>query len=305
MVTVGMPQIDQSDPCPCDSGRLARDCCVFHGVAEPRETDTRPQAPMTGYAHPRCYARSLNDCSKNLTGEHYLTESLMLALAGASVWVRGFPWQTTTPQRVGVANLQAKILCGRHNNVLSPLDAQAVRLFTAIRAFGEDIRDRAGGSQVKLFPGADIERWLLKVTLGLACSGNAQAPDGRRLILSEDLLWSWSRTLFGRMGFPPTWGLYVRGGIGETARLEPGQFWVGSLTTDGELSGCLVSMAGVELVLAMHKVTGPTGAINNESIYRPNELLFSDPASKTERSLCIAWGGGRIVGGQVQFERRP
>src|ERR1019366_2768959 len=119
-----IPTIDPNESCPCDGGRPARGCCIFGGRALVRETDPRPPAPSTGYSHAKCYAADLADCSPRITGEHFLSRGVLTELAGRAVWVRGFPWQRTEAQRVGVGSLESKVLCERHNNVLAPVDAQ-------------------------------------------------------------------------------------------------------------------------------------------------------------------------------------
>ena len=154
------------------------------------------------------------------------------APSGRAVWVRGFPWQRTEEQRVGVGSLESKVLCERHNNVLAAVDEQGVRLFRALAAIGRELDGQGRAPRMKLFPGADVERWLLKALLGLASSGSARAIDGERLPWSPPA--EWCRALFGQRPFSAPWGLYVSGTLGEGMRLDASEITLAPLRTDHE-----------------------------------------------------------------------
>ena len=191
------------------------------------------------------------------------------------------------------------MLCGRHNFALSELDERAGRLFRTFRAIESDLRGGVGGRQVRLFAGIDVERWMLKVLIGLVCSGNARTIDGEPFpgAVPEH----WLKILFGESTFPPTWGLYMLGRIGDGMRLDPGHVAIAPLTTDRLISGLQAEVAGVRLVLVMRDIGGGrTGALDDLSIHRPNELLIVDPTSGCERSVCFAWSEGQ-AGGQYPF----
>jgi hypothetical protein len=89
------------DDCPCGSHRQAQRC---HRASDHSWVAERRPAlltgPRTGYANPGCYARSSNDCSENLTLEHYLSDDLLEAISADNkvVMVEG-PWQGPTPTR--------------------------------------------------------------------------------------------------------------------------------------------------------------------------------------------------------------
>lgn len=70
------------DNCPCGSGGQARRC---HRAADDSWIAVRPDPLLTDarteYANPGCYARSSNDCDKELTREHFITDELLGTLA--------------------------------------------------------------------------------------------------------------------------------------------------------------------------------------------------------------------------------
>src|SRR5690349_11968009 len=78
-----------------------------------------------------CWARALGDCSDDVTKEHLVSAGLW---EGSSVDVIGFAWCHDTPKTVGINSVVSKILCRKHNNDLSPLDASAKQAFHALKA---------------------------------------------------------------------------------------------------------------------------------------------------------------------------
>jgi hypothetical protein len=153
-----------------------------------------------------------------------------------------------------------------------------------------------------LFAGRDVERLLLKMLMGLCGAKAARTPQG------EHLPWSppapWLRILFGQHDFPPAYGLYMQGRIGAAQTHDPGHVQLAPLTTENEISGALVSLVGITFVLAMRTITGRrAGAIDDDSIYRPGELLYVDTTTATQHSIFFAWRGEYTT--QVRHEWRP
>jgi hypothetical protein len=244
--------------------------------------------PVTGFAHPKCYARSLGDCSSQITGEHFLSRSVLQELGGEAVILRGMPWQREEFRRIGVNSVTANVLCGRHNSALSGLDTTAVRFFRRLRRAETAVRTGDGTSEVALFPGIDIERWLLKCIMGLAAGHAVRTPEGAPIPWSPTPLWC--RLLFGRVSFPSTWGLYVHGEAGRAMRLDPGRVTLTPMTASEDVSGCVVTLVGFDFTLAACDVTARrAGALNDASIHRPTEIVFADPPSHTTHSVCLAW----------------
>jgi hypothetical protein len=83
-----------------------------------------------------CYASPLGGCHNKLTAEHVVSDKVLRDIVSSgskSVAVDGHRWQREPRQRVGIANLKAKILCQSHNSALSPFD-DTMRAFGCYRA---------------------------------------------------------------------------------------------------------------------------------------------------------------------------
>src|SRR5215469_15081076 len=83
------------DLCPCESGRLLRQCCLGpNGTFKTTPCITQPPRPQTGLANPRCYAGKLEDCSNALSREHFISHGILKALSQeGAVKINGFDWQ--------------------------------------------------------------------------------------------------------------------------------------------------------------------------------------------------------------------
>ena len=80
-----------------------------------------------------CFAVHLGDCSGGISKEHYVSRSV-LAIAGNTVQVSGFPWQEPDePLEIGIGALTSRILCSHHNSELSPLDETASKFLRALK----------------------------------------------------------------------------------------------------------------------------------------------------------------------------
>jgi hypothetical protein len=192
----GRPLNVHTDACLCGSGRLLRDCCLT------ARCDTVPAGTSTGHSHPACFARSLNDCSRTISKEHYISKSVLGLFGSADATVSGMPWLPDGDEKkVSIESLTAKILCIRHNNALSPLDAVAAEFF---RFFTEAWSDP--GTEVYLTCGFELERWLLKMLCGLVVSGNATLAGQRLPIWMPPT--EWLQILFGTENVESPAGLH-------------------------------------------------------------------------------------------------
>lgn len=180
------------------------------------------------------------------------------------------------------------VLCGRHNNALSPLDEEAARFFRLLRAFEQALREGNGNRRIAMLAGVDLERWLLKALMGMMSAGFGRTTDGNAIEWSAPSLWQ--RIVFGEVGFPSSWGLYVSGRLGDSMQLNPGDLSMAPLTTEEEVSGCVATFAGARFALVLRDVgAARTGGIDDDSIRRPHELLFQDLPTSTRQSLCFTW----------------
>lgn len=158
----------------------------------------RPTHPST------CYAQRLGRCSPGLSGEHYLSAGI-LRLIGRAPIVEGMPG-VPGGKRYPVKSLATRILCQRHNHLLSPLDASAIRFFEAVRRFDSELGDATVPvvADSVVVDGDHLERWLLKVAFGLAAARRRSKQQGS--VREEHRM---LRVLFGDQLWPKSWGMYM------------------------------------------------------------------------------------------------
>lgn len=192
---------DAYGPCPCGSGNKAKFCCRAgrNKWVTPRRRLGGKESE-SGYDHPKCFAAGTGCCDEKLSGEHYVSESV-LKLFGPTVNVTGFVFAA---KEVGTGSLKAKMLCKAHNEMLSPLDATSVRLFGNLVEFVRTLTGR-GSTNPRLFllNGDDVEHALLKVLCGLAAS---RAIEGLATTRPPQ---AWVDVLYARKPWPAGWALYV------------------------------------------------------------------------------------------------
>ena len=242
-----------------------------------KASNTRPPDPSTGYAHPNCYAKDLSDCSTDISGEHYISRALLVEMGGKPQ-IAGFSFQSQNTLRcVGVEALTSRILCKRHNSCLSPLDSEAQRCLRALRAFDADLQD--GGtptSDEATINGPDLERWMLKVLIGM---NHAKLLDSTGVRRSASMI----RILFGREQWPTGWGLYV------LARREVSHAFAGieivTRTVDDEIWAADFDIAGFPFMLSL----GTPGGGGREHLYRPAGLILSRTDHEAQKKLTFGW----------------
>jgi hypothetical protein len=189
------------DSCPCESGSLLRNCCLdANGTLRTTPSVTRPPPPKTGFSNPRCYASELADCSRILSREHPISHGILKVLShDGLVTIDGFNWQDlNSTLELPTPRLASKILCKRHNQALSSLDAMALRFFQKL---DNAIRQTQRQDRAFLFDGTDFERWMLKTLCGIVFSRQAD-------IGAVDATWRpdglWLNILFDGNPFPIT-----------------------------------------------------------------------------------------------------
>jgi len=121
---------------------------------------------------PRCYARSLGGCD-SISLEHITTKGIF----GDASSVVSYGMGTPDGKRIGINSAGAKILCRAHNAKLSVLDDEIVKLSNATAQHWDSPKT----SSVAI-DGSLIERWMLKVIVGVAAAG---LIDGRRMLASD------------------------------------------------------------------------------------------------------------------------
>ena len=139
------------DQCPCESGLVYRECCLWtDGAPLIQIPSLSPSGSSTGYEHKKCYLNFTKNCCSKISGEHFISKSILSQFKGLSV--SGMPWQSAGEENVYHPNsLKANILCQRHNNALSPLDAAASHFFKKVFEATHHVTKRSVSKRSKFF----------------------------------------------------------------------------------------------------------------------------------------------------------
>lgn len=164
------------------------------------------------YQHPRCYANVDGGCSTKISGEHYLSHSLIRLYTwdDPSVTIRhdhGFG----VPHPVRPRDFVAKVLCTRHNTDLSAADDAALEFATFLRQIALTYLNGSGEwgeDSVVQISGDDLQRWVLKL-LATHTAANALSDNGERITrrIPDDAV----HLLLDQAQWPESWGLCVAG----------------------------------------------------------------------------------------------
>jgi hypothetical protein len=156
-----------------------------------------------------CWASTLGSCNSKVSREHIISGGLFVE---PIVRVQGFSWCKDDPKEIGLDSLTAKILCKKHNEMLSPVDDAGISAFTAFREMRR-IANVRKGLRPRSWPvihhsinGIMLERWFLKtiINISLVSRDYSLGRVGSKNELTEDLV----RIAFGLDPFPGRSGLY-------------------------------------------------------------------------------------------------
>jgi hypothetical protein len=289
------------DLCPCESGKLIKDCCLrCDRILRPKPFIPRPPVPKTGHRNQKCYAAALADCSDKISGEHYISHGILKALSndGVSVEVEGFSWLKGRKLKLPTKHLRSNILCKRHNESLSGLDSIAKRFFLSIlridKEYALDLDDCL--DRVFLFNGHDIERWILKTLCGAVFSGSLTLPTTPIKAWEPNL--QWLRILFSLENFPKQWGLYISTNVNEMNEVKGGYVFSPVANNSLGIYGVVANLNRMSFILAMRDTPADrTDTILSGYIYRPEDLLTTN--GKSKKVIKLGWDvkgqGGTIT----------
>lgn len=282
-------------PCPCGRGKPARSCCIRsiqrrgadgalrweRGLVVP-QADTRPPAPSTGEANPKCYASPLKDCAGDIEGEHYISAAVLRRLSGPAQFLHVAGYNPKTPtdtRRLHVNSLTANILCARHNRILSPIDSAAMRAFDTLATLGDHFDRTAPQSEtIVAVNGHDFERWLLKWFCGWLAAAKRPIPE------------PWIQILFGRGSFIEPRGLYVYASVGDLLGPETTLQFEHAPGVDAP-HGCAIRLLNHEFILSMNPTAPTTRAehVGKLRIYRPESFIFTHATTRAALALFFSW----------------
>ncbi len=232
-----------------------------------------PPPPRTGLPNPQCYLASSLDCSRTMSGEHYVSESVIKALGG-EFKISGFPWQDVGQEQViGINSLRSKVLCKRHNEAFSPIDEAAKKFFGVLYSIIADISGESGdrdGTDWYLVSGEMLELWLTKTLFGLYPK---IAAKGRiRLSATQTISVTRLRRTVKRGRLLPPDGLYMEIPTEKIGTYEPKLNLAPLSVFDQEVVGLRWSIFGFAFDFAFDTSSLNMEPFKSKYIYRPDVL---------------------------------
>jgi hypothetical protein len=247
----------------------------------------------------KCCAEVLGDCSSG-SGEHPISQGIF---EQDMIYVEGPAWLKDQRKVLPKASLVAGILCEKHNNDTSHLDAIASKVAAATRTLFTSNTETA-----LTIDGFDYERWCLKSLINLAVSG--WMKDGKAGPPPKEYV----EIVFRNRKLKSDAGLYVFHELtGITDCADRCQWTV--LGVFGDMRGIIIGINRFLGVLSLSPHNAPAdvraaAAIWPEGVsishpkarYRPRTMEYvvnevvNDVASQTSAILKIrfTWPGGRF-----------
>lgn len=284
------------DPCPCQSGLPPTDChasVARGGWILPKFTPLL-SGPRTGVAVQGCYAAAACDCEGSLTDEHWLSEGVLREASDDDdepLRLLGLSWANGAEVKLYPPSVVKKVLCERHNQALSPLDATARRIFGALRRYQRDLiaDDGPGPSEFILSSGEHLERWLLKLLWGASAAGVVSSQAGPVTALSDDVDERALADFLYRDGARiDAWECYAVGGLDGPVRAAA-EIAV-SMQTDS--SNNLVFGTANMGVVTFGFAFRPTQAGPAHELRRhPSAVCLTDESQRIQKVVALAWDG--------------
>jgi hypothetical protein len=228
------------------------------------------------------------DCDHQISGEHFISASVLTQLGGPKVKLDGVPWLAVDETKIlPIRSLTGNILCKRHNESLSPLDAMAGKFFAALRLIHDDIFNRKTMSRRwkwLLFSGEELELWLLKTAIGLFHSGNV-AKNKTKLNETQTINPACYEILHGDI-LPAPCGLYVEP-IHISEQIN--QFQLQPLSDDAGQR--MVGLRMTYLSFALTLLFDPNATYGSDATgsktYRPSYLMVRN--AKRTHIVMLTW----------------
>lgn len=296
-----------NDPCPCGGADLKyADCCMQpDGLPLIRVPVLTTKTP-TGYTQERCYLKFTRDCSDKLSREHYVSRNVLLQF-GTPLRVTGFPWQGAG--MAGILppdSLTARVLCERHNNLLSPLDEFAGRTISALGQAASHATTQPLSKRTGYFLGSGdaLERSAIKVLLGVYHARIATA-EGQPVSKSHSLDVEALATAMMGDGLTPPLGVYMVRRDGVVMKNDVG-FAALTAPDRAEVAGLHMQTRGLNADFIMVPCgVHPSAFSVDGKIYRPYVCDYVGP-HRTGRAI-LTWAGKslgyRRVGMRLRAER--
>lgn len=254
-------------------------------------------ADSAPYSNPACYASSRGDCSRKLSGEHFVSESVLRLTGSKAVTTTAYPWNRNgDPATIGISSFTAKVLCTRHNSALSKSDT-AARDFAALMTYlglqllvNEQMDEESEECEVS---GDELQRWVLKTLITHVETSVLRADDLIVRRRDEDRA---VEVLFGNAAWPRRWGLYVSPSLSSPLTPKHLKSAYGGcqpyVHNDGYLLGGTVWLGGIALCLALFSPASNDGGPFDGASYKPGAIRFV--IGQTVKEIRLSWAGGGI-----------
>ncbi len=276
--------------CPCGSGNQYAACCRRSDSSPYKKIGLyKPPPAATGYSHPGCYMNWTRDCSPKISGEHFISETVLSILNPKMLRIGGAAWIPNGETRdLPLAALQANVLCTRHNSAWSPLYAMAGEFFRALTEIYDDLGRRTLSRKRgwHFFSGEELELWLLKTILGFFHSG-ALSKDGRKISEEQTIMNPAIEAAYDTGRLLEPCGAYVlKSG---TVSAQPGSLEFASLSneTDERIVGCRLTMMGLVTTLFTDPNMINRHLFTVDHSYRPDYLFYRN--DRRRHAIVLTW----------------
>jgi hypothetical protein len=295
-----------ADQCPCGSGSRYVYCCrQLDGSPYKKIVDYKPPGGATGHSHPGCYMNWTNNCSPKISGEHFISETVLEILNPKSLRIGGLAWIPVGETRdLPLQALKANVLCERHNSAWSQLDQMAGQFFRALREVYDDLmRPSLSRKPIwHLFSGEELELWLLKSILGLF-HADVLTKAGSKIADVQTIMNSAIEAAYANSGLMEPCGLYIFKAGTTAAELGKLEFTSLSDEHDERVVGCRLAMMGLVATLITDPHMRNRQLFEERESYRPDYLLYHN--HRRHHSIVLTWPIRRPFRRAVDFAMHP
>jgi hypothetical protein len=281
--------------CPCRSGWVIASCCLDETDGRLRKSvpSLQPPGSVTNFSHLGCYLGITNNCSEDISREHYISETVLEQIAASenAVSISGLPFLAIGEEKaLPIGSLVSKILCQRHNSALSPLDQEAGLFFKLLADAMMRVPRGISSSRrpdLWLGSGTALELWMLKVACGLYFS-RMGASEQDRICDTHSINMDKVVGAFFSGKWEQRAGLYFSGSTGTV--ITTAYHVRAAPLIDNALmfmAGVRISLLGFECELVFDTAgTKPEPWVG--VIYRPNELVF-ERETGPNKHILLSW----------------
>jgi hypothetical protein len=227
------------------------------------------------HSNPKCYARTLGDCSEKISKEHYISHSLLKILAGSDTLdVSGFPWLNGSSIKTSPSGLTASFLCKKHNEQLSSLDGEALKFFNHLRY---KVPQKNEAFEID---GGLLEKWCLKLLVGIVIlqHGKENIPDRK-----------WLEVLYRNRELSNGEGLYIPRNGGSRGVYNEVQIELKINEIKKSVLGVFIQSGWFRCYFCVDPSEFPQG----DFVYRPSFVGIQYPDQR--RGVGLGWSGTGVV----------